>query len=92
MIIDCVVSGIQLGWGRRCGLVCSTSSGFSLCCSLWEFFGLRFPLCVCARTAGRICCILEVVILLFSVVLDSGLCAQFFFCCVRCIMLSVSYC
>jgi len=31
--------------------------------------------CVCARAAGCICCILEVVILLFSVVLDSGLCA-----------------
>ena len=48
--------------------------------------------CVCARAAGRICCILEVVILLFSVVLDSGLCAQFLFCCVRCINRSVTYC
>ena len=53
VIIDCVVSGIQLGWGRRCGLVCSTSSGFSLgCCPLWEFFGLRFPLFVCVRARG----------------------------------------
>jgi len=56
------------------------------------FFGLRFPLCVCAHMARRNCCILEVVILLFCVVLDSGLCAQFLFCCVRCIMRSVSYC
>ena len=30
VIMACVVCGIQLGWGSLgCGLVCSTSSGFS---------------------------------------------------------------
>jgi hypothetical protein len=57
VIMGFVVYGIQLGWGvRGCGLVCSTSSGFSSgCCSQWGFFGLRFPLCVRARVCVCVC-------------------------------------
>ena len=60
-----------------CGLVCSTTSGFSSgLLSSVGVFGLRFPLCMCVRVAWRIWCILEVVILLFSGVLFSGVCAR----------------
>ena len=61
VIIGYVVCGIQLGWGCvDCGLVCSTSSGFSsgLLFSV-GVLGLRFPLCVCvcACVTWRIWCI-----------------------------------
>jgi len=46
----------SMGWECVvCGLVCSTSSGFSSgCCSRWGFLGLRFPLCVCVCVCARV--------------------------------------
>ena len=50
--MGCVVYGIQFCWGGRgCGLVCSTSFGFSSG-SQWGFFDLRLSLCVSARARG----------------------------------------
>ena len=68
MILGCVVCGIQLGWGRGCGLVCSASSGFSSgCCSQWGFLASNFHcLCVCVcvracvRARVRVCACLRV--------------------------------
>ena len=50
VIIGCVVYGVQLGWGRGYGLVCSATSGFfSGCCSQWGFLASGFHcVCVCA--------------------------------------------
>jgi len=44
VIMACVICGIQLGWGSHgCGLVCSTSSGFSSgCCSQLGFLASCF--------------------------------------------------
>jgi hypothetical protein len=54
--MGCVVYGIQLGWGCVvCGLVCSTSSGFSsgLLFSV-GVFGLRWA-CVCVCACVGVC-------------------------------------
>ena len=51
VIIDCVVYGIQLGWGYVvCGLVCLTSSGFSSggLFSVGAFWPQVSIVCVCA--------------------------------------------
>jgi len=57
MIIGCVVYGIQLGWGCVvCGLVCLTSSGFSLGLFLVGVIWPKVSI-VCVRVAWRIWCI-----------------------------------
>ena len=38
-----------------CGLVCSTSSGFSSVLFSVGVFGLRFPLCVCVYVCACVC-------------------------------------
>jgi len=60
VIIGCVVYGILLGWGCVvCGLVCSTSSGFSsgLLFSVWVFLASGIHcVCVCVCVAWRNLC------------------------------------
>ena len=64
VIMGCVVYGVQLGWGCVvCGLVCSTTSGFSsgLLFSVGVFWPQVSIVCVCvcvrARVAWCIWCI-----------------------------------
>jgi len=51
----CLWFSIWFGGCVVCGLVCSTSSGFSSVLFSVGVFGLRFPLCVCVCMYVRAC-------------------------------------